>query len=210
MNQTVGDDEEAIDRVAAFLPEQMRRQARLVRANAEEVLDASEDVYRLLKGCMTVWRDALGDEWMLQFMIEGDWLVEMAPTGHAKHGDWMARCEQECVLLAIPIPVFNQYLTHDAGFALTWCAKLSGQMSRLHRQTERLRLNQVSDRITHYLATESVNGCGDITLPFPKYLWAAQLGIAPETLSRSLSQLEAEGRIERRSNRRLSLCHQPQ
>jgi len=206
MSQAEEGSEEAIDRIAAFLPEQMRRQARLVRAKAEEVLDASEDVYRLLKGCMTVWRDALGDEWMLQFMIEGDWLVEMEPdTGHAVHGDWMARCEQDSLLLAIPISVFNQCLTQDSRFALTWCAKLSGQMSRLHRQTERLRLNQVSDRITHYLATESVDGCGDITLPFPKYLWAAQLGIAPETLSRSLSQLEAEGRIERRSNRRLCL-----
>lgn len=82
--------------------------------------------------------------------------------------------------------------TVAAGFARALALNLKHQCGRL----ERMRLTSAKDRVLHYIACESRDG-RSLELPFPLVHWASELGIEPESLYRTLSQLEKAGIIRR-------------
>lgn len=201
-----------IDTAAPFLPEALRRHARVTKASTGKVLfgcgEAADDFYCVLKGHVSVRRSASGAEGdLLQCAVSGDWIMEPQTSGRLA-GVW-AVCERSTFLLVVPARAFNDCLDDDPRFARAWCAELGRQMARLQRQVERLRMPQASDRIAHYLATENSEAHREMVLPYPKCVLAAHLGVAPETLSRALGAMEAQGRIECLPGNRLRLVAPP-
>jgi len=142
----------------------------------------------------------MGEGVTLQRAAPGDWLLEpqlcLPPT------DVFAVCERDSTLLAVPMRAFWESLAREPGFALAWCREFGAQIARMQRRVERLSFHYSSQRVAHYLAAESIGGCGEMTLPFPKRVWAAHLGMAAETLSRTLTEMIAAGKLEKlRGNR---------
>lgn len=201
-----------IDTAMPFLPEALRRYARVTKAGAGKVLfgrgEVADDIHHVLKGHVSVRRDAFGgDGGILQHAVSGDWIVEHMTSGRS--AGILAVCERPTFLLALPARAFNDRLDHDHGFARAWCVELGRQMARQQRQIERLRMPQASERIAHYLATENAEGHPEMVLPYPKRVLAAYLGIVPETLSRALAAMEAQGRIECLPGNRMRLVERP-
>ena len=148
--------------------------------------------YRLLQGDVAVRHAILGRNIDLQRAAPGDWLI--APERRDAPPAVFAVCEADSVLLAVPSGALADALEREPDFARAWRLELETQFARLQRRVERLNL-RTAERVAHYLATESSGG-GELTLPFTKRIWAAQLGIAPETLSRTLGEMLANGKIE--------------
>lgn len=201
-----------IDTAAPFLPEALRRRARVTKAVAGKVLfgrgEAADDIHHVLKGYVSVRRDSPGGEGnILQCAVSGDWIAES--FGPGRSAGVLAICERPTFLLSVPTRAFNDCLDHDHEFARAWCAELGRQMVRLQRQMERLRMPQASERIAHYLATENAEGHPEMVLPYPKCVLAAHLGVVPETLSRALTTMEAQGRIECLPGNRMRLVEPP-
>lgn len=150
--------------------------------------------YLLLSGDASMQRETLGEIVTLVRAVAGDWLME--PTPCPTSGAAFIYVERKSAILSVPVDAIGDAIEREPGFGRAWHAVVVEQISRLQRRTERLSLRLAHQRVAHYLATESVDGSGDVFVPFPKLVWAAHLGIAPETLSRTLAEMVAAGALE--------------
>lgn len=165
--------------------------------------DGERTLHYLLRGDVSVQREILGEWVLLQRVAPGDWLAEPRPD--AVRAMDLATCKRASSLLTVPAEALSECLDRTPGFARAWCRELFAHAARRQRQIERLRLLHASKRIAHFLATESAGGCGEMHLPYPKGIWAAQLGISAESLSRTLTEMIACGQLEKLSQDRYRL-----
>ena len=198
------DDARIIEAAVPFFPVALRRQCRIVSIRAGQVFfcrdKTAKAIHCLLRGDVSVQREIMGEGVTLQRAAPGDWLI--GPQLCLPPTDAFAVCERESRLLAVPAHALRESLAGEPGFALAWCQELGAQIARMQRRVERLSFHYSSHRVAHYLAAESVGGCGEMTLPFPQWVWAAHLGMAAETLSRTLTEMIATGKLEKlRGNR---------
>lgn len=187
----------AIEAAAPFLPEILRQQASIVHAMTGSVLfepnQPADTMYCVLEGIVSLKCPIGGAEVMLQTAIPGDWLMEPLTGSHST--GTRAVCERNAILLAVPARAFDYCLQQDAHFARQRWQEVGRQIAQLQRQAQRLRLPLAAERIVHYLDTESAAGCGEMTLPYSRAVWAKHLAITPATLSRTLKTMQAEGAI---------------
>ena len=99
-------------------------------------------------------------------------------------------------LLQISVPVFQTHLQNNHKFASFYIQSLADNLKRQCARSERLRLKSAKQRVLHYISCESPSGT-EITLSCPTSKWAEELGIEPESLYRTLAEMEKEGVIER-------------
>lgn len=189
-----------IEAAAPFFPELLKKQCRVLCIDREHVLlgrneQGARCFYRLLKGDISVQREVMNETVTLQRVASGDWLLEPHPCHLSEQTFAIAECDS--MVLEVPAQEFLERLELEQGFSLSWCAELGSQIARMQRRLERISLRQATQRIVHYLLTESNGGCGEVELPFNKCTWAAQLGMAAETLSRALTDLQDAGWLER-------------
>ena len=78
--------------------------------------------------------------------------------------------------------------------ALWWASRLAGQLRSARLRLERLSLKGASDRILHAIETEGSDG--RLLLASTRREWAAELGLTPEALYRSLAQLQRKGLVQ--------------
>lgn len=196
-----------IKTVAPFFPETLRQQSRIVSIDAGQVVFQRDgkrtEMHCLLWGDVSVQREIMGEAVTVQRAAAGDWLLESA-MGLCSTGAF-AVCERQSVLLVVPMAALTGCMDRQPGFALAWSREMATQMARMQRRIERISLRQAPQRIIHFLLTESPGGCGEMVLPFRKCVWAAHLGMAPETLSRSLGDLIEAGWLEALHGKRYRL-----
>jgi CRP-like cAMP-binding protein len=107
-------------------------------------------------------------------------------------------CPQASRILIIPLDAIRQRISSDSEFALNFTRFLSLAMRRQCARYERLRLKRASERVLHYLNCELTGPAGaDLELDIPLADWADDLGLEPETLYRTLADLEKRGLIQR-------------
>lgn len=206
-------DSRLFDDALSFFPATLRRRSRIVACRTGQIAfdggQAQRTAYRLLQGDIAVRRQIMGRQVDLQRAAAGDWLI--APDRRALPPDVLAVCESASMLLAVPTKALADALEREPDFSRAWQREIEAQIARLQRRVARLHLHQRADRVAHYLATESPGGCGKLTLPFTKRAWAAHLGMAPETLSRTLTEMVAGGVVEqlRRDTYRLRAWPRP-
>lgn len=81
---------------------------------------------------------------------------------------------------------------HDSPkLAMWWAARLAEQLRSTRLRLERLSLKGASDRILHAIETEGSGG--RLSLASTRREWAAELGLTPEALYRSLARLQRSG-----------------
>ena len=80
---------------------------------------------------------------------------------------------------------------------------LSGQVRRLRLQNERLSLPRVQDGLLHLIETEGQDEGYRLECPLTQL--ARQLAVTHEALYRAIASLVATGRIERQSDRLISI-----
>lgn len=200
-------DTEAVNRLIPRFPEGLRQRTRFLRAAIGACLIAERrpqvNLYRVVRGMVSFRSVASDGTLVTQSVTDGDWLVGSDLWDQPVKG-W-ASCERPSILLAVPLNAFRDSLKINPVFARVWCDEMLEQLGRLRRRRMRLQLVCAEQRVTHFLKTESPSGCGEVELPYLKLVWAAHLGVAPETLSRLLKKMEAEGKLEIRPGNRLRL-----
>ncbi len=154
-----------------------------------------ESVYQVQSGLALLRRDeAHGESLTLQTAGPGDFLAEASLFSPHYHCD--AFCGKASELLACPAKKLLQCLQGNPLFAVDWIRLLSRQRMRSRAREERLTLRSPRERILHCLRLEH-DADGRFTPPGTLMQWAATLGIAHETLYRTLAHLELEGLIVR-------------
>lgn len=103
-------------------------------------------------------------------------------------------------LLAVSSAAVLDLLDEDPSFARRLLANMARRLRRLIRDVEAYSLHSSIQRVVGFLLHESGDerGAGrerTVTLPMRKHVLASRLNIAPETLSRVLRDLSADGLI---------------
>lgn len=180
-------------------PDTLRKSARPRRYDANAYVfnrgQRVESVYQVQTGLVLLQRDeAHGESITLQTAGPGDFVAEASLFSSHYHCD--AFCGSASELLAFPAREMLACLQGDSMFAVDWIRLLSRQLMRSRAREERLTLRSPRDRILHCLRLER-DDQGRFNPPGTLMQWAATLGIAHETLYRTLAQLEREHLIVR-------------
>lgn len=181
-----------------YLPKSLRDQARAATVKKRKTLyrvnDPVTSIYYVRRGELEAVRySPEGESLVMVRARAGEFFGEAALAVDSYVCDGHARIDSE--LLVLPKPAMLSALRDDPGFATAF---LLAQIKNARRQCsryERVRLRRAEDRIVHYLICETTPE-GRSALSGSLADWAAELGLQPESLYRSLARLRAEGRIE--------------
>lgn len=101
----------------------------------------------------------------------------------------------DCDLICIPRAPLIDLLQHQPELVVSMLFEISVRLKTLVHNIIDLKMKSASQRLATYFAALSAttSGSAEITLPFEKKLLARQLGMQPETLSRSLMKLQSIG-----------------
>ena len=140
-----------------------------------------------------------GQEKVLEFLSPGDVFGESALLNdHVAITD--AQALGACDLLAFEGKDVMVAVTRVPSFAQQLLTNLSQRVEMLFRDMESTSLLSAAQRVAEYLLRQPRIG-NQAKLPFHKRAIASKLGLQPETFSRSLQQLAADGLISVRGAR---------
>lgn len=166
--------------------------------------------YIVAAGTVKVFKSAhSGKEHILHIFGPGSPIGEV-PVFSGKPFPASAVALENSVLLFLPRQSFVTLVTENPGLALNQLAVLCLRMRQFTQQIENIALKEVPARLASYLlylAEEQQNDHA-VELPISKGQLSSLLGTIPETLSRILAKMSAEGLIEV-EGRRIRLCHPP-
>jgi len=127
----------------------------------------------------------------------GGFLAEASLTSPRYHCDGV--CRTACELLAFPLPALRETIDTDEGTRWAWIAMLSAQARHLRARIERQSLKTIRERLHHLLLAEG--DADGYELAGTRLDLAAELGVTPEALYRSLAALQAQGTLRVQGNR---------
>lgn len=112
-------------------------------------------------------------------------------------------------LVAYPAALFRDLLAGDSQFAFAFAIHQASMARRQCSRYERLRLGRARDRVLHLLTCEA-DSAGCYILSGTRAGLAAELGLEPETLYRTLTELKRAGIIDsdRRSIHLIAHLHE--
>lgn len=140
-----------------------------------------------------------GQEKVLEFLSPGDAFGESALLpNHQAIAD--AQAIQACELLAFNANDVMAAISKVPSFAQQLLTNLSRRVESLFRDMESVSLRSAAQRVAEYLLRQP-RVDNQANLPFHKRAIASKLGLQPETFSRSLQQLAADGLISVRGSR---------
>lgn len=104
---------------------------------------------------------------------------------------------EDCQTLLFPRSAFLDLLKEEPSLAMNMLALLSRRLLRFARLVEELSLKEVPARLASYLLylREKGGSRDEVELDIPKNVLSALLGSVPETVSRGLNRMAAEGLI---------------
>ncbi|RVT51538.1 Crp/Fnr family transcriptional regulator [Rubrivivax albus] len=158
--------------------------------------DPARHVFGLAQGQVALRRVGVaGEDIVIHLAQAGECFAEASLHGGHYH------CTAEAVgtadVAAVPAEALRARLRDDPDFALQWSALLAAQLRRTRARVERLCLRSAADRVLHLLQTEGHGRDGAYTPRSTLRALAAELGLTPEALYRTLAALQRAGRLRR-------------
>jgi CRP/FNR family transcriptional regulator, dissimilatory nitrate respiration regulator len=145
-----------------------------------------------------------GDEKIIEISRPGQTFAEAVMfMGNNARYPVNAEALQDSSLLAFPQQAFREHLAKSIETCFGMLASMSRRLHGLVNQIESLTLQNATYRLVSYLLEQIPHGVQEspeIVLTTPKSAIAAHLAIQPETLSRILKRLSANGLIEVHGN----------
>lgn len=161
--------------------------------------DSPSGFYLIAKGSVNVHRlDEEGRETVIRVFREGESFGEvfLADEGPSPVS---ARTESACTLLLVRRTDLSRLIGGQPGIAMRLLASMSRHFRILIDRIGGLQHLTVAERLREWLLLRCPDAEGrtpvNVRLPLKKYLLAAEIGTAPETLSRNLARLRDEGWI---------------
>jgi CRP/FNR family transcriptional regulator, dissimilatory nitrate respiration regulator len=136
-----------------------------------------------------------GAELVLQRAGPGEFFAEASLDSGRYHCTAIA--SEEASLLEIPAEALRELLDKDTKLARQWAALLARQLRSARARLERLSLGGAAERVRHYLNTEGRGPTCEVELTGSLKDWARELGLAHETLYRTLARMQHSGELER-------------
>lgn len=185
-----------IDGLPAFLPPALIRESTRVNLARNERLfhvgEKAEHIHFVLEGELLAVRYLHdGSEAVMQRARDGEFFAQSAML--VPHYSCDARAAAPTLVVRVPVRELRDALSSNGGFAMAFAGQLAADLRRQCTRVERLRIKRARDRVRHYLVCEGPLLSGGIKLQD----WARELGLEPETLYRTLADLEAHGEIRR-------------
>jgi CRP/FNR family transcriptional regulator len=160
--------------------------------------DAANGFYVPMRGRIKIFKlSRQGKEQVLHIMGFQEPFGEAAVFSGGKFPA-NAQAIEESLLIFFPAPAFLELVRQDPSLAMNMLALLSRRLHQFADLVEQLSLKEAPGRLASYLVYLSDRGGGAdlVELDIPKALLANVLGALPETLSRVLGKMAAEGLIE--------------
>jgi len=160
--------------------------------------EAATDIFFVESGEVQALR-ALpnGNSAIMQRSSDNDFFAEAAMCVNNYTCDAIAT--RKAIIYCIPKEGLEEHLQKDNDFALRFSTLLAINTRKQCSKLERLRINRARDRLLHYLVCES-DSSNTITIKSSYANLAEELGLEPETLYRTLSDLQKEKIITKIDN----------
>ncbi len=110
-------------------------------------------------------------------------------------------------VIAIPKDLFITALKHNSNLSDRYLESLTHRFYSVKSLLELRSIRSARDRLVHYLMNRLSSGQTTVVLDKPLKAIASELALTPESLSRLLSRLQAEGIITRKQ-RSISFSHE--
>lgn len=143
----------------------------------------------------TTMRTRSGEDAIIDATAAGAMIGGLAVLGDARY-PVSARTLLQTRYVGVPAALFRDKLRDDDALFLDTLSQAVQAVERIVEATGQLKLQLLSQRIAGYLLSlcpERTSGPARARLPFSKRSWAAHLGATPQSLSRSLRQLQQYG-----------------
>lgn len=162
--------------------------------------DPADAMYGLLEGRLKLVRYApSGREMLVHLVRPGQTFADAALFGDATYPA-TAEAVEPSRLWMLPRSRLFTLIRTSPDLALGMIGSVSMWTRRLVETLELLTQRRVEERLAVYLLSRSgrrpIGEGGEIALSEPRHLIAAQIGTAPEVLSRTFRRLEDEGLLE--------------
>ena len=158
--------------------------------------DTGSEFYFLLRGKVKLFRATEdGKEAVIRLLDAGEYFAEIL-LQLERHYPVSAITLEESELLAIDAQKIMGYIENNPAAAIQFIGALSQRIKYLLGMIEQLTLSDIRQRFINYLQALSAKQGGNcVTLPAAKGEIALLLGATPETFSRMIGKLAAEGAI---------------
>lgn len=159
--------------------------------------ESSEAMYAVLAGRIKLVKTSpAGKELLLHLVNAGETFAEAAMFGDATYPATAVALE-DCRLWCLPRARLLELVRASPDLGIAMLASISRWTRRLATKLEQLTQRRVEERLAAFLlglaARRPVEAGDVIRMADPRNLIAAQIGTAPEVLSRALRRLEEEG-----------------
>lgn len=136
----------------------------------------------------------------LYYVGSGEWLIESA---FCDAHDSCAYCTTPGELERLPVTRFRYLLQQDGALTMALYRRMSRDLADLRHacQYREATVGTLGERVIAYVTSHSDPVSGVFELPYSLYLWAQELGVAHESLSRALRRLRENGLLERPASR---------
>lgn len=168
--------------------------------------DESSSLYIVSKGKMKIYRlSETGKEQLLRILTPGEFTGELALFKETTHEAY-AEAMVDTKVCMIRRGDLQQFLLKYPSISLKILAEFSNRLETTEKQTTRFATEKVETRIALFLAecVEEENQL-QFVLPMSKKDLASYLGTTPETISRKLTELEEQGMIKQKAQRRIEV-----
>lgn len=170
--------------------------------------DASDSLYIVNEGQIKIYRlSESGKEQLVRILNPGDFTGELALFQQSVHEAY-AEAMVDSSICMIKQADLQKLLLKYPTISLKILSEFSNRLETSERQTTRFATEKVETRIALFLAElidSEGNGGKTVNLPMSKKDLASYLGTTPETLSRRLSDFEAEGFIKQKGQRKITI-----
>lgn len=157
--------------------------------------EVASSFFLVLDGWVKVYRTTPdGLEVVLHVLRRGEIIAESAIFGGGRYST-SAETVSAARLLRIDGDAFKAQICERPELALSMLASASHHLDRLTEQIEQIKVRSAPQRIAAFLIrlTPVREGPAELELPFEKALIANRLGMKPESFSRAIGKLKAQG-----------------
>ncbi len=168
--------------------------------------DKSDSLYIVSKGKIKIYRlSESGKEQLVRILCAGDFTGELALFNETIHESY-AEAMEETDVCTMKRSDLNGLLLKYPSISLKLLSEFSNRLEKSETQITRFATEKVETRIALFLAECMDNEHSrEITLPMAKKDLASYLGTTPETISRKLYDLEDDGLIRQKTNRKIEI-----